>query len=159
MQLVTQARHGVITALLAVTMGLTHLGYPRTGDAQEDVRPPDVIGFRFTPNRFDVGEQSRTMDVTFEATDDLSGVAWVRADFTSPSKRLNLVAVATSDTNLAARNGTYHATLTIPRYSEFGTWSVTGLAASDRVGNRRQYDVGELKKMGFETEFTIDRSK
>src|ERR1700752_5197050 len=79
------------TALLAI-LASTWFGHPGPSEAQEDITPPVLRGFRFTPKSFDVGKQPQTMEVTFIATDDLSGVAHIQCVFASPWRQQTIVA-------------------------------------------------------------------
>jgi len=150
----------VTRTVLLATLVFVPFGYSRAFHAQEDVTPPVLRGFQFTPKSFDVGKESKTMDVTFQATDDLSGVGHLQAVFVSPSRQQSVVAdVGTSPDAPVPPHDAYQTKVTIPRYAEFGTWSIQYVLLSDRVGNQKRYEPEELKKVVFETEFTIDKSK
>jgi hypothetical protein len=134
--------------------------YAAAAAAQEDITPPSLLGFRFTPIKFDVGKEAGTMSVTFVAKDDLSGVKEVDAIFVSPSRKQQLQAViGVPQGSKASGNDTYETRVTIPRYSEFGDWTVDQVILIDQVGNQIRYGTEQLKSKGFETKFSIAVSK
>jgi len=48
--------------------------------------------------------------------------------------------------------------MTLPRYSEKGTWKLDYVSISDRVGNTKRLDKDDMTSLGFPTEFQNDPS-
>ncbi|NYT02131.1 MAG: DUF11 domain-containing protein [Methanosarcinales archaeon] len=59
-------------------------------------------------------------------------------------------AIRVSGTDL---DGVYVNRVTVPRYSEEGTWTLERLTLSDRVGNHRDLSRSDMISLGFPTEF------
>src|SRR5512139_47026 len=59
------------------------LALPSPAPAQADTTPPVLAGFSFSPAAIDTTAGPATVVVTIHATDDLSGVASVRATFSN----------------------------------------------------------------------------
>jgi hypothetical protein len=52
-------------------------------------------------------------------------------------------------------DGVYASQLTLPRYSEQGTWTLQSFYIEDRVGNERRLSSEEMAALGFPTEFEV----
>src|SRR5437879_2401337 len=113
--------------------------------------------FTFSPTAVNTTRSSATVTVTEQVTDDLSGVRYAVMDFVSPSgnQAANCTLGLISGTNL---NGTWQCTVTIPAFSEAGTWSVLYTFAVDNVGNEGYYDSAALQALGFPTQLIVDSS-
>ena len=133
------------------------LGFPTALQvtSQQDVTPPTLNGFTFTPASVNTTSTSASVTATAQISDDLSGVVECLVFFTSPSgkqsagARLNLV----SGTNI---NGTWQGQIFIPAYSEPGTWTVSEVSSSDNVGNGWLYSTAQLQALGFPTNLQVD---
>src|SRR5258708_22910582 len=114
--------------------------------SQQDITPPTLISFTFTPTSVNTTSTSANVNVTAQISDDLSGVVECLVFFTSPSgkhsagTRLSLI----SGTNL---NGTWQGQIIIPAYSEPGTWMVSDIASSANVGNGWFYKTDHIQAL------------
>src|SRR5437763_8659 len=119
---------------------------PPTGT---DTTAPTLQALSVTPASIDVSTGSAA--VTFKATitDDLSGVASncsTSLGVRSPSGQQS----AGGCLNHLSGN-TWIETIAIPRYAEGGTWSISYLNLSDKVGNRHFYSQTDLANANFPT--------
>ena len=120
--------------------------------AQEDITPPTLTGFSFTPSSIDVTSGTDTVTVTVSATDDLSGLSYVSVSFRSPSG--DQYANAGMHT-YGALDTTVSDIMTIAQYAEGGDWEVDFVSIDDQVGNSYNWYTSELDSMGFSTILTV----
>ena len=121
----------------------------------QDNQPPVLTNFTFSPTAVNTTTSSAAVSVTAQVTDNLSGVAEVETEFLSPlgDQYQRCGMSLSSGTNL---NGTYQCTITIPAYSEAGTWSVDWFYVQDNVGNWQQYTTSQLQALSFPTQLIVD---
>src|SRR5205807_7656228 len=91
--------------------------------------------------------------------DDLSGFTSTSLNFTSASGAKSLYAYLASSRRLSgnAQDGTYIVDMTLPRFSEQGTWRLNtsyGISLNDVAGNSRTVTLGDMVTAGFPTSFT-----
>jgi hypothetical protein len=127
-----------------------------------DTEPPHVVGFDFDPKTINTATSSQVITFTAHLTDNLSGVADSRgpsqARFQGPSgsQFADVVFVPPGDlVSGDTRDGVYVSTMTLPQYSESGTWQLVYLFLYDEVGNSHRYTRSEMVALGFPTEFTV----
>jgi len=133
---------------------LVVLGFPIEFDvtSNEDIQPPNVLSFDFTPKAVDTSTSSQEIILTARLTDDLCGVRSSEVQFLSPSENqyvggwINLISGSELD-------GIYEMTLIVPKYSERGTWRLSFLTIVDNVGNRKWLSYDDLVAVGFPTTF------
>ena len=138
--------------LLAVIAAL-----PALPALASDTQPPVLTSFTFTPMAVNTTTSSATITLTAQATDDLSGVSSLDPALTSPSGN-NTYGCGMSLISGTYLNGTYQCTITIPAYSEAGTWTVPYVFLGDSVGNVRWYYTADLIALGFPTQLIVDSS-
>lgn len=124
----------------------------------QDSRPPQLTGISVTPQTVNVSTQSAEVTVHLALKDDVSGVAPVGQNnsywaitLSSPSGRqrrliFNRALKLDSGTPL---NGTWSGTITMPRYSEGGPWTVSNVVIADGAGNKLALNSGALEQLGF----------
>ena len=86
-------------------------------------KPAGVTSFTFSPQSVDVTNGSATVNVTVQATDDLSGVQGVGASWISPDGA-NEVSAGLDLSSGTTLNGTWTGPVTVPQFVEAGTWSI-----------------------------------
>jgi hypothetical protein len=134
----------IIALLLAATPTLVlNLVTTTKVYATEDVNPPVLHDIWVTPSVINDGEK-----VTFYAnvTDDLSGVEVVDGLVESPSGKNKLFIGEYNSSS-----GLWEGNVTIPQYTENGTWILRSLRCSDLKHNQREYYYG----VDFDTNFTV----
>ena len=121
----------------------------------EDITPPSLDSFSFTPTTIDVSTEGQTVTATLQITDDISGFGSGSVYFGSPSGT-QIVFGNISRISGDALNGTYQALVIIPRFSELGTWQVSPfILLKDLANNGDSMSTSELATMGFPTELNV----
>ena len=106
-----------------------------------DSQGPRLKSLEFSPARIDTTLEPADVTVTLAATDDISGVNYVELAFTSPSgvgRHGNTVRME------ASRSVSTSMTLTFPRRSEQGLWTLSSVFLSDAANNTLVLDSEAL---------------
>ena len=129
---------------------------PTTTRPQEDVTPPELIGLTIETPEVDISVRDGTIRVRVRVTDDLSGISNIDLGFRSPRRnRVIWVGAGGRRESGTSTDGVYKGANTVPQFSESGTWRLTEVRLSDRVGNNRQYQRAELSALGLATSFEV----
>ena len=120
--------------------------FPSAGFTQVapgDENPPTVVSVAITPPSIDTSASAATVTATVHVTDDLSGLTttegfaepWMSYQlfFLSPSQQM--VEGRLRFVSGTARDALYEATVTVPRYSEQGTWRLNQISVRDNALN------------------------
>jgi hypothetical protein len=133
-------------------------GFSTTFDETDpgDSTAPDVTGFEFTsPTTVSVGSGDATITATAQATDDLSGLhVYMACQYVAPSGTLTAELTGYTSTP-GALQADYSLSMTIPQYSQTGTWTLASCSPEDQVGNRATVTQGQMQAAGFPTTFTV----
>jgi hypothetical protein len=100
----------------------------------QDLAPPTLTAFDYTPTSIDTGSGPATVKVTYSAIDDLSGLVQVWAYFISPSGLQIKGNGLNFPTPIASTTGSFD--VNFPRYSETGVWTVYYFSVLDAVGRK-----------------------
>jgi hypothetical protein len=125
-----------------------------------DTTPPTLESFSISPPTVDTSAGPATIAFTARITDDLSGVlrsgTISQVRFASPSGQ-SVTAVFYESTQVSGTpmDGTYEHAVTIPQFSEPGTWTLTGFYLADQVGNTRSLTPAEVAGLGFPISFEV----
>src|SRR3990172_2022426 len=124
--------------------------------AQEDITPPDLVEFSFTPATIDTSAGDATVTVTARIGDSpagfVSGSLEFRPATTTQSRRRFF---SSSDRISGTPNdGVYQFTVIFPRFSVAGTWTVTSLFLEGAVRNSQTLLTAALTAKGFPTQLT-----
>jgi hypothetical protein len=116
--------------------------------ALEDTEPPVLADFILLPDEVHVSAMDQPIKVIAYVNDDLSGVSYVGAAFSSPDGKQGI------GTTLARVGGTdneaiFRGTLTFPRFAAAGEWKVTEVSLRDNVNNYRPVGPADLQEAGF----------
>ena len=128
-----------------------------------DTAPPQLTGFELNPRSIDVSTGSKPVTISLGLIDIPAGVdfEWRSGPNTSSSGFvMQLVSpsgaqvhrLTNHDFTIADgtnQNGTWRANLTVPQYSEGGTWKVENLRFEDFVSNTTVLKSAEIEKLGF----------
>ena len=146
-----------IRGFAAVLSTTVTLSVPASAQTQ-DVTPPALQGFSFTPTAIEVTGGDQTVTVTVHFTDDLSGISSGCARFRSPSGQQYRYACFNdpdSRTSGDNKDGVYQGSAVFPQFSDAGTWHTDVVYAYDRIGNSKfSYEV-DLTAAGFATTFEV----
>ena len=94
-----------------------------------------------------LSEQVVTFDFSF--TDNISGYDASGIELRSPTWNQYVYDYTNSLISGNSINGTYQNEITIPQYSEEGTWTVRYIYLNDKAGNTIQYATQELIDFGL----------
>ncbi|MDD3524534.1 MAG: SdrD B-like domain-containing protein, partial [Candidatus Cloacimonetes bacterium] len=124
----------------------------------EDTKPPDIMSFDFSPKAVDTSASSQEITVTARLTDDLSGFSQGYFRFQSPSKiqDVGLWFSSSERTSGNGLDGIYERKITLPQYSEPGTWKLSSVELRDNVGNSKYISGVEVEALGIPTEFEVE---
>ena len=129
------------------TANLVAAGFPAsvTQTGPGDTTAPQLVALGIAPSSVDTSLQPATITVTVHAVDDLSGVAdgvtmaASQIVLRGPSGAHHARATLSVDhrTSGNALDATYVVAVTLPRWSEQGTWTVESATLIDQVGNQQ----------------------
>jgi hypothetical protein len=116
------------------------------GRQVEDITPPQLVEFSFTPTTIDTHSGPQTVTFSMRITDDISGFdhMWLRV--ASPSKQQSITETVGSS-NLVSGNlqdGVYSFTMNFPQFAEVGSWCVDSMYLKDRATNIVNPDLSSL---------------
>jgi hypothetical protein len=125
-----------------------------------DASPPQLKSFSVSPT-VDTSNGSATVTVTAEVTDDLSGVSEPGYTHGVPEVRFASPSGVIADASFGPgtrisgdkNDGVYRATITLPQYSEKGTWTLQWFELVDMVGNTSWLHAQDMQNDQFPTTF------
>lgn len=138
-----------------------------------DTTPPQLVGMTFTPSFINTSLGPQTVQVEMAIVDDLAGASF-RSDtrvssrgygttFLSPSgaqsRHTNSILPTGGEiapTTGTPTNGTWSFTVTLPQFSEEGTWSASSLV-KDRTRNISEYSAADLLALGMPNQLVVIR--
>lgn len=140
------------------------LGFPVeftvTGTA--DTSPPNVLSFDFSPKTITIENAAQGITFTTRLTDDVTGIPGhghvPQAQFESPSFGGVLDAVFSPYSDRISGDeldGVYQTTISVPQYSEGGTWRLAYFSIADDVGNTSNLTGENMVDLGFPVEITF----
>jgi uncharacterized protein YjdB len=121
-----------------------------------DQAPPTIQSLSLSPTSVDVSSGAKTITVTAQLSDDVSGIAQFDFVGTSPSGNKT---VACSDVTPAGQtklSGTWSCTFTVPADAEAGTWTIY-VRATDRTLKFSFLPRADGFPAGFPTSFVVTR--
>lgn len=119
-----------------------------------DAEDPVLTSFSFAPAAVDVSMGPATVTVTFQVTDDVSGVVRANVTFQSPSKAVSLMAHGALIMGTPV-SGTFEGAISVPLGAETGVWTVQEVVLEDAVGRAVTLSTAQLAAAGFPTELTV----
>ena len=123
---------------------------------KEDVTTPEIVGVTLTPTEVNVSDGPGLITMSIEATDDLSGIDWISATLTSPSgEQTHCFCNGLPLTSGSHTDGVFTRSITLPQYSEAGTWSIDYININDSVNNSQHYSAGRLTNLGLASYFEV----
>jgi len=135
------------------------LGFPTTFEVESvgDVESPNVASFDFDPKAINTSTSSQEIDFTTRLTDDMSGLDRAQVRFESPSESQSVSVSFTSSDRISGNelDGVYSESVSLPQYSEPGTWELDYMSLYDEVGNRKQLSKNDMIDLGFPTTFEV----
>ena len=127
--------------------------------SQQDITPPELVEITIEPSEMDTSAGAATITITAKATDDLSGIRSMGYFLERPSGMRENSGRGLRWVNGSSTDGTYVGRLTLPQYSEKGTWRIYTAYLYDEVGNSRDYRSAELADLGLSASFEVVSSQ
>jgi hypothetical protein len=151
-----RGRFRITKNVLIVFIGIlaVELSVPAASAQDVDTAPPQLVNFTFSPTSIDVSAAPQTVTATVQVTDDLSGVSFFQATFQSPTSQQSQFSTSSRIAG-DPLNGTFQGTLSFPRFSQNGTWTLTTLRLQDQAGNSINIPSATLQARGFPTQLTV----
>jgi hypothetical protein len=109
-----------------------------------DTTPPQVLSVSLSPEAVDTSGAPRNIVVDVHASDDLSGLGSVQATLASGDQSHSAAATLQSGSSL---DGTWQATIVLPRWSRQGNWQLS-LTAVDQIGNSVSLSPSQIGSLG-----------
>jgi hypothetical protein len=140
--------------LILDSNGLAAAGFATTLQVSStpDVTPPNITAFSFTPAAINTTAASANVTVNFTLTDDFAGANFFQVGFVSPS---GVLGQPVSKSLTPGTTVTDSVSLTFPRFSEAGTWTVGSVFVSDAAGNTLILGTADLTARGFPTTLAV----
>ena len=139
----------IFTILFAISFGL----------AQEDVlmmiedtTAPQLTYIDIDPDTVNVTDTSAAITISFGAIDDMSGVSYYQARFSSPSGSQEKWVDFGFNGSVA---DTVTSTLNISQYSEAGLWELSYLYGNDQVNNQEWFSTDDLDSLEYQKQFYV----
>ena len=146
------AQDKLSTVALVLVSAFFYAFLSHSSAQSQDITPPTLTAFSFTPTTINTAAGNAIVTASWSATDDLSGVSFVSAAFSSSLGLQAHTAVAYPS---PAPSVSATGAVTFPQFSETGTWTVVFVSVVDAVGNSRTYSTAELARLGFPTELVV----
>ncbi|MDQ1502101.1 MAG: hypothetical protein QOI86_5441, partial [Actinomycetota bacterium] len=128
-------------------------------DPASDTSPPVLSSLDVSPTSLDTSAAPATVTITARIVDDLAGLAPYypssSVSLRSPSGHQSLYWSFNESNRISgnALDGTYRAVLTLPQYSETGTWTLSA-NLSDALGNTASLTTKALADAGLPSSVT-----
>jgi len=136
---------------------LVSLGYDPdfeiVSSSESDIDPPALTSFSISPQIVDITNGSGQITVTIGATDNLSGIDYIKTFMDLPSGGFgNGNASKISGTYL---DGIWQKNFTIPQFTQTGTGVISQIQLVDEVNNKLILFFDDLVALGYDLDFEI----
>lgn len=158
-----RSRSLILGFIVAVLLTLFLLqGSTAFAQTPDDVEPPALLGFSFTPTTIDTSENAASITANMSLADNGSGVCLSSCSDHSSPTQVRFQHEGTGQfqdglfelTSGSLVDGKFHALITFPRGSVSGEWIVSQMLLADHVGNRAWHSTEQLASRGFPTILT-----
>ncbi len=127
-----------------------------------DTKVPNLTALTLSPSTVNTSSADRTIQCTMTATDNLSGVEWMRCAVWSPpgssvTYQIEHRCETTTRISGTPMNGVYQCNITVPRSSPAGQWEVR-VDLADRAGVNQFLGAPELAARGLPSQVTVSSS-
>jgi hypothetical protein len=127
----------MLLCALALVSSAPAASGPSPSSGQEDTEAPLLTELAIEPAEIDTSASDQNVSITAHITDNLSGVREALVRCASPDGKQQLLTARFEHVSGTDTDGTWRAVVTVPHYSEAGTWRVTAITLEDNVGNTR----------------------
>jgi hypothetical protein len=134
--------------------GLNSRGLPTRLEVKSvrDTVSPKLTSLEFSPAQIDTSAGPADVNVNYSATDDLSGVTYIELSFVSPSGATRRNGSARFE---PAQSVSKSLTVTFPRLSDAGQWTLSAVLLSDAAGNTQILDAEGIVRAGFKPNLEV----
>ena len=134
--------------------GLSGRGLPTRLEVKSarDTESPKLTALEFSPAQIDTSAGPADVTVKYTATDDLSGANYIEVSFVSPTGGARRGGSAKFQ---AALSESKSMTVTFPRQSEAGEWTLSTVFLSDAAGNTLVLNTDGVAGLGFRTALDV----
>jgi hypothetical protein len=101
----------------------------------QDITPPSLVDFAFTPTSVDISSGPQTITVTSRITDDILGFSGGTIFFLSPSRIHNVTAGIGNRISGNALDGIYQTVMVVPQFIENGVYQLDHIELYDGLAN------------------------
>lgn len=148
------------------TADLVALGFPTALNviSTSDTTSPTLTSFSFSPTAINVSGGPQTVTFDIGAADSPAGLQFQPDPFCNGVVSLRSPSFRQShfqyDCNFSlisgtSQNGVWRGAITLPRYSEAGTWKIAYVNIRDAAGNRLTLFTDELQARGFPVNLVV----
>lgn len=124
-----------------------------------DDEPPALVSLSLDRTSVDVSGSAQTITFTLRVTDAESGgcggVDYVAIYTVGPARLHSAMTSVMTLVSGTALDSVRTAQVTIPRYSEAGTWAISQIVVKDKVDNWTRLYQADLAAAGLPSEFTV----
>ncbi len=139
---------------------LDAMGFPTEIEiiSDQDTDPPVLTNLTITPLSIDTSDGDQLLTVTVTASDNPSGIDYMRVYLRNPSGTVSQYRYLYSSdlTDGTIFDGTWQDTITIPQFSESGTWRVYSVSLRDKASNYINLYESDLQSMGLDVEIEVN---
>lgn len=138
------------------TATLAEAGFPtelELRNLNSDSAAPSLDGFTVLTPSVNAVAGDAVLSFQVDAADDIAGLNAVTISLTSPGGVVVEAVGTFSDTNPTSVSAQIDS-VTLSRFAEAGSWTITSMLLSDAAGNSAQY-AGQLAALGYDTGVTV----
>ena len=117
--------------------------------AAQDAEPPAVAALALAPGTVDVGPADAVVTARVRVTDAVSGTNRVTLSLWGPSRSQSGTNAVLALVEGTPSDGVWEGALTIPRYSQVGSWTVRSVFLRDAAGNDALVSADSLAAQGL----------
>jgi IPT/TIG domain len=125
----------------------------------EDTAAPALATFSISPSTVNTMTTQQTVAVTAEITDNASGFAHGSIVFESPNGKVVTKTASFNQVSGTATKGIYEAQVTFRQYVQSGTWKVSNVNLTDKVGNEANISASGLAVKTFPNSVNVESTE
>ena len=123
-----------------------------------DINPPQLTSFDVISDSVVTSNQAQSIQVSLDAIDDFAGFHSASIVFTGPSGKQAISTTIYDEYDRISGNrlnGKYQKSLTLPRFSETGTWRLRDISLYDKSDKAKYLSGAIMTGLGFDLDFDV----
>jgi len=123
-----------------------------------DINPPQLTSFDVISDSVVTSNQAQSIQVSLDAIDDFAGFHSASIVFTGPSGKQAISTTIYDEYDRISGNrlnGKYQKSLTLPRFSETGTWRLRDISLYDKSDKAKYLSGAIMAGLGFDLDFDV----